>query len=192
MNSFYTAEELNQLGLKSIGNNVLLSKKTSIYGISRISIGSNVRIDDFCVLSAGTGGITIGNYVHIAVFSSIMGEGSILISDFSGISSRVAIYSSNDDYSGLFMTNPTVPSIYTNVKQADKIIKKHAIIGSGSIILPGVTLGTGVAIGALSFVHKNCKPFTVYSGNPARIIGPRSEQLIELENKFKKELIDNE
>ena len=184
MTSFYNEQELFELGFKSIGKNVLLSKKASIYGVSRISIGSNVRIDDFCVLSAGSGGIEIGNYVHIAVFASLMGEGKIVLDDFSGISSRVAIYSSNDDYSGLFMTNPTVPSYLTNVKHADVNVGKHVIIGSGSIILPGVCLGIGVAVGALSLVHKNCKPFTIYSGNPVKILGPRSEKLLELEMKL--------
>ena len=68
--------------------------------VAKISIGNNVRIDDFCVLSAGSGGIEIGNYIHIAVYMSLIGAGKITLCDFSGISSRVAIYSSNDDYSG--------------------------------------------------------------------------------------------
>jgi len=65
MTSYYSKIELSQIGFKSLGDNVLISKKTSFYGISRICIGNNVRIDDFCVLSAGIGGIFIGNYVHI-------------------------------------------------------------------------------------------------------------------------------
>lgn len=51
MNSFYTEAELKELGLKSFGKSVLLSKKVSIYGAKNISIGNNVRIDDFCILS---------------------------------------------------------------------------------------------------------------------------------------------
>jgi galactoside O-acetyltransferase len=48
MNSFYSESKLKQLGFKSIGKNVLISKKASFYGINRIQIGDNVRIDDFC------------------------------------------------------------------------------------------------------------------------------------------------
>lgn len=50
-NSFYTREELLSLGIKSVGENVYISRKSSFYGCSEISIGSNVRIDDFCILS---------------------------------------------------------------------------------------------------------------------------------------------
>jgi galactoside O-acetyltransferase len=186
MTSFYSKEELSQIGFKSIGQNVLISKKASFYGISRISISSNVRIDDFCVLSAGKGGIQIGNYVHIAVFASLMGEGTITLEDFSGISSKASIYSSNEDYSGDFMSNPTVPSEYTNVTHANVMICKHVLVGSGSVILPGVTLKEGAVVGALSLVNKDCEEFFIYKGNPAKKIVKRSRELLILENKFLK------
>ncbi|MFP1454295.1 acyltransferase [Escherichia coli] len=95
-----------------------------------------MRIDDFCVFSAGKGGIYIGNYIHIAVYSSLIGSEKIVLSDYSNISSRVSIYSSNDDYSGRFMSNPMIPAEFTNVTHAPVIIGKHVIIGSGSIVLP--------------------------------------------------------
>ena len=149
-----------------------------------ISLGSNVRIDDFCVLSAGEGGITIGNYVHIAAFCSLVGSGAIRLSDFSGLSSRVSVYSSSDDYSGATLTNPTVPSQYTGVQHADVTLEKHVIVGCGSVILPGVTLSEGVAVGALSLVQKNCGPFSIYSGVPAKLIKERKRDLLELERKL--------
>lgn len=186
MNSYYTQDELKELGFKSFGSNVLISRKTSFYGISRISIGNNVRIDDFCVLSAGKGGIAIGNYVHVAVFASLMGDGKITLDDFSGLSSRVSIYSSNDDYSGQFMTNPTLPGNYTGVTHANVTLCKHTIVGSNSIILPGVTLNEGAAVGALSLVNKDCESFYIYQGVPARKIVRRSDQLLELEKEFLK------
>ena len=46
-NSFYTREELAELGLKSYGENVLISRKASFYAADKIELGSNVRIDDF-------------------------------------------------------------------------------------------------------------------------------------------------
>ena len=51
MNSFYTVEELGKIGFKKLGKNVLISKKSSIYTPENISIGDNVRIDDFTILS---------------------------------------------------------------------------------------------------------------------------------------------
>ncbi|QDL39143.1 acyltransferase [Rhodoferax sediminis] len=179
-----TREAIETLGFASVGENVQLSDRASFYGASRIALGNNVRIDDFCVLSAGVGGISIGQHVHIAVYSSLIGAGKITLSDFCNISSRVAIYSSNDDYSGITMTNPTVPSEYTGVTHADVFLGKHVIVGCGSVILPGVKLKDGVAVGALSLINRSCGEFGIYAGNPARRIKERSRDLLELEQRF--------
>ncbi len=175
---------INTMGFAAVGENISISDRASFYNIANISLGNNIRIDDFCVLSAGAGGIRIGDYVHIAVYSSLIGAGRITLSDFCNISSRVSIYSSNDDYSGMTMTNPTVHSQYTGVTHADVFLGKHVIVGSGSIILPGITLEEGVAVGALSLVTKNCDTFGIYAGNPAKWIKERQRNLLELEKQF--------
>jgi acetyltransferase-like isoleucine patch superfamily enzyme len=178
-------EEIEQMGFASVGKKVQISDRASFFGASRISIGSNVRIDDFCVLSAGVGGISIGQHVHIAVYSSMIGAGEITLSDFCNISSRVSIYSSNDDYSGATMTNPTVPNEYTGVTHADVFLGRHVIVGSGSVILTGSTLEEGVAVGALSLVIRNCKAFGIYAGIPVQRIGERKRDLLVIEQLLK-------
>lgn len=184
--AYLTEHQLNEMGFAALGTNVLISNKASIYGAHRIKIGNNVRIDDFCVLSAGDGGIEIGNYIHIAVFSSLIGAGKITLSDFVNISSRVAIYSSNDDYSGEYMTNPMVPAEYTNVSHADVFLDKHVLIGSGSVILPGVKLRLGVVVGSLSLIKENTEAFGVYAGVPGKKIMDRKTRLLEMEAVFAK------
>lgn len=176
---------IDALGFAAVGENVSISDRASFYNLSRISIGNNVRIDDFCVLSAGSGGIQVGNYVHIAVYTSLIGAGKITLSDFCNLSSRVSIYSSNDDYSGATMTNPTVPNQYTGVTHADVFLDKHVIVGSGSVVLPGITLEQGVAVGALALVTKNCEEFGIYAGNPAKRIKERKRELLVLEELLK-------
>lgn len=177
-------EIIENMGFASLGENVQISDRASFYNISKISLGNNVRIDDFCVISAGKGGISIGNNIHIAVFALMMGAGKITLSDFCNISSRVSIYSSNDDYSGSAMTNPTLPSQYTGVTHADVFLCKHVIVGSGSIILPGITLEEGVAVGGLSLITKDCEAFGIYAGNPARRIKERKRNLLMLEKAY--------
>src|ERR1051325_4290319 len=147
---------------KHAGKGVKISSKASFYNPSNISIGDYTRIDDFCVISAGQGGIDIGKHVHIAVFAALIGDGKISVGDFAGISSRATIYSSNDDYSGNYMTGPTVDKKFTNVKSSVVNIGKHSVIGSGSVILPGVTIGDGACTGALSFIKEDCEPFYIY------------------------------
>ena len=182
MNSFYSNEELECLGLKKYGNNVLISRKVSIYGVENISIGSNVRIDDFCILS---GRIVLENYIHIAAYSALYGgsEG-IHIEDFSNISSRVSIYSINDDYSGNSMTNPTIPDQYKKIESGRVYIQKHSIIGASSVVLPGVTIGEGSAFGSFSFINHDSAPWGIYAGIPFHFIKPRSCKLLSFEKQF--------
>lgn len=179
-----TRQQIEAIGFACVGKNVFISDKASFYGVNRICIGSNVRIDDFCVVSAGEGGVEIGNNIHIAVYTSLIGAGPIRIDDFCNLSSRVSVYSSSDDYSGEFMSNPTIPDEFKSVTNAPVHFCKHVIIGSGSVILPGVTLEEGVAIGALSLVTKDCKAFGIYAGSPVRFIKDRSRNLLELEVQF--------
>ncbi|MGL4865418.1 MAG: acyltransferase [Cetobacterium sp.] len=181
---FYTREELEKIGFKYIGKNVLISDKCSIYFPEKIEIGDNVRIDDFCILS---GNIKIGNYVHIAAFCAYYGAAGIEIGDFSTTSSRVTIYSQSDDYSGESMTNPMVPAKYKKVEYGKVIIKKHCIVGSSSIILPGVILKKGSAIGAMSLVKKSTEEWSVYAGVPVKKLKDRRMDLIELEKKLLQE-----
>lgn len=183
--SFFSLNELKAIGFKKIGKSVQLSKKASIYNPGNIEIDDYSRIDDFCILSAGIGGIKIGRNVHLAVYTSLIGSASIHIDDFASVSSRVAVYSSNDDYSGKFMTNPTVAAEFTNVNNAPVIISRHVIVGAGSVILPGVTLDEGSAIGALSLVRNDCEAFGVYAGTPAKKIADRQKDLLQLEKVFR-------
>ena len=182
LDSFYTIEELNNIGFNEFGANVLVSRKASIYGASSISLGSNVRIDDFCILS---GTISIGNYIHIAAYSALYGGiAGINIADFSNLSSRITIYALSDDYSGESMTNPMVPEEYKKIQHSKVQIHRHTIIGSGSIILPGISLGEGCSIGALSMVNHDLPEWSICAGIPAKVLRLRSKKLLNLEAKF--------
>jgi dTDP-4-amino-4,6-dideoxy-D-glucose acyltransferase len=183
--AFLGRKALRKLGFAAIGANVAVSERASIYGAARIALGDHVRIDDFCVLSAGEEGMRIGSYVHIACYCSLIGKARIELDDFSGLSARVAVYSSSDDYSGAGLTNPTVPSEYRRVTDAPVRIGRHVIVGAGAVILPGVTIGEGAAVGALALVNHSLDPFTIYSGVPARRVGSRSRALLELEAQLR-------
>lgn len=182
MNSFYSREELDRMGFKSIGKNVLISKKSSIYGAANISIGDNVRIDDFVILS---GRIEIGSFIHVAAFSALFaGDMGIVLRDFCNLSSRVSIYAISDDYSGESLTNPMVSNEYKNIEGGQVILNKHVIVGASSVILPNVEVGEGGAIGSLSLVNKTLEPWGIYAGTPVKKIKGRSKDLLALEKEF--------
>ena len=183
--AFLSRVQLEAIGFASLGDNVLISDAARIYNAGGISLCSNVRIDDFCILSAGRGGIHIGMHVHIGCFASLIGKETITLRDFAGLSARVSIFSSSDDYSGGFLTNPTVPERYRQVEHGAVDIGRHAIIGAGSVILPGVTVGEGASTGALTLVARDLEPFVSYIGVPARKTGERKRDLLALERQWK-------
>lgn len=185
--SFYDPSELPGLRLGKYGSSVLISRKASLYNAENIELGNHARIDDFCILSGGSG-ISIGSFVHIAPYSALYGGSGIEILDYSCLSSRVAIYSESDDFSGDSMTNPTVSLTYKPKYQRGTIfIGKHAIIGTNATILPGVSVGEGVSIGAYSLVNRSCQPWHIYGGIPARILKPRSRALLKYEAALRNE-----
>lgn len=177
---FLSREELVKIGFKSLGENVLISDKSSIYNAKNIEIGSNVRIDDFCIISAGDGGIKIGNYIHIACYAHLIGSGKIILEDHVQVSGKVSIYSSSDDFSGNYLIGPTVPKQYTNVKHMDVHLKKYVVLGCNVVVLPGVTLEEGCAVGALSLVNKSLESYKMYVGSPIRYIKDRSKKISEI------------
>lgn len=179
-----TRAQIDAIGFKYVGEGAKISDKCSFYGAQNIEIGANTRIDDFCILSAGVGGIIIGNHIHIAGYCSLIGKERIEMQDFSGFSAHGSIYSSSDDYSGKTMTNPTVPQEFTNVFHGPVIVEKHAIIGASCIVLPNVRIGYGAAVGAFSLVNRDVDRLTMVSGVPAKFMKARKDGFIEMEKLF--------
>jgi galactoside O-acetyltransferase len=175
-NSFFTQDELKTLGFASIGKNVKLSRKTSLYNIQNITIGDNVRIDDFCILS---GNITIGSNIHISAYVALYGSGGIVMEDYTGISPRSTVYSAMDDFSGDCLIGPIHPTEYTNVHKGQVIIKKYAQIGTHSVVFPNITIGEGSVVGAMTLVNKSLDAWGIYVGQPAKFLKTRKKGLLK-------------
>jgi acetyltransferase-like isoleucine patch superfamily enzyme len=178
-NSFYTSEEICKIGFKKIGKNVMISRFAHFYEVDKMIFGNNVRIDDFCILS---GNITLGNFIHISAYSALYGKFGIEMGDYTGLSPRCTIFSASDNFSGDFFIGPMVDSKYTNVTGGKIIIKKYSQLGSNCIVLPSVTIGEGVAVGAMSLVTKNLDPWKIYTGIPAVYLKDRSKKILDLKS----------
>ena len=143
--SFYNEDELRALGFKSVGKGCCISRKACFYGIERMTIGNNVRIDDFCILS---GHITLGSNIHISAYVALYGSKGIEMENFTGISARTTVYSAMDDFSGEYLVGPIHPMETTKVTGGPVIIKQFSQIGAHCVIMPSLVLAEGTMIGA--------------------------------------------
>lgn len=177
--AFLDPSQLALMGFKHLGRNVRISDRAAIHNPEQIEIGDHSRIDDFCVLS---GRVSLGRNVHIAVFVNLAGSAAgVFVDDFAGVSYGSHVFSQSDDYSGRFLTGPTVPAKYTQTIRQAVHIERHCIVGAACVILPGVTLAEGTSVGASSLVTRSTQPWSVYVGSPARRVKERSRDMLALE-----------
>tara|TARA_B100000401_G_C52707860_1_gene672391 strand:- start:460 stop:996 length:537 start_codon:yes stop_codon:yes gene_type:complete len=165
---FYNNKTLNKIGFKEIGKNVKISKSCLIIGIKNITLGHNIRIDAFTSIIADRGYLKLGNNIHIGGHGHLLCSGGIIIEDNCTFSQGVRIYSQTDDYSGKKPTGLFVKNKNSNYIKGKIIIGSKSIVGSGSIILPNVTLSKNSSIGSLSLVNKSILTPGTYSGIPVK------------------------
>lgn len=173
--SFYSQKELSQMGFKRIGENVLVSRFARFYSPEKISIGNNVRIDDFCILS---GSITLGSHIHISPYVALYGALGIVFEDYSGISAHSVVYSAMDDFSGNYLIGPIHPHGTTNVTGGKVQIKKFSQIGAHSVVFPNLIIGEGVVVGACSLVTRSLDDWGIYFGQPSVFHKNRTKNLL--------------
>lgn len=173
--SFYSEEELSQIGFKSYGKNVLISRYARFYSPETIEIGDNVRIDDFCILS---GKIILGSNIHISTYVALYGAMGIELEDYCGISPRCTVYSAMDDFSGDYLIGPIHPQGTTHVTGGKVLIKKFSQIGTHSVVFPNLIIGEGVVVGACSLVTKSLDDWGIYFGQPSVFHKKRTKNLL--------------
>jgi len=160
---------------------------TKIIGREHIRFGTNIIIDDFVLIYAADEHV-IGDYVHIASFTSITGGGKLYMGDFTTVSSGCRIFTGTDDYAGSGLVNSTIPVAYRPVIRGKAVLEKHVAIGANTVVLPNVTIGEGCAVGAGSVVTKDLEPWGIYIGSPARRVRDRpSNVILDYEKRLREE-----
>lgn len=175
--SFYSKAELEEIGFKSLGENVLISRFARLYSPQKITIGDNVRIDDFCILS---GDIKLGSNIHISPYVALYGAMGVEFEDYTGISAHSVVYSAMDDFGGDYLVGSVHPEEYTNVTGGKVLIKKFSQIGVNCVVFPNLTVEEGVAVGACSLVVKSLAGWGIYVGIPAKRIKDRNRRMAGL------------
>lgn len=135
-----------------------------IYDLAKIvspenlEVGDNIEISDFVFLNAGSG-TYIGDHSCIHSGSRVIGGGELVVGNAVAITYNCVLVTSVPEYSSHMST--CVPSNEKTVREAPIEIKDEAFIGSNSVLMPGVTIGEGAVVGALSYVDRDIPPWTV-------------------------------
>lgn len=189
MNTFYSEEELKELGIKKFGKNVHIGRHAVLYSPETLEIGNNVRIDDFTIIS---GKVILHDFIHVAHFCGMYGgDEGIEMEDFTALSSKVSVYAITDYYDGTSLTNPSVPLKYKRDPLQKKVtLRRHVIIGTGSTILPGVEIGEGSSVGSMGLCTKSLDPWGIYVGIPVKRTRDRSKELLKSEEQLLRDIAD--
>jgi galactoside O-acetyltransferase len=181
--------QCQRIKLGAIGRHCLIHETVQFFNASKVFLGDNVRIDCFSILSAGPNGLYIGNHVHLGAGCYLFGGGGkILLEDFSGLSSRVSLFTASDEFTDGCLFGACIPERYRKVTKGDVTLRINAGVGAGSVVLPGVTIGFNARVGALTVVGKDVPDHELIAGNSPRRVRRRPATLYrELIDRFQKE-----
>jgi acetyltransferase-like isoleucine patch superfamily enzyme len=181
-------KKVSDCKFKHLGKNAQIFAGAKVICPENISIGDESVIDDFCFIYGVGKGIEIGNFCHITVHGIVQAGGLVQMGDFSAIGPRTTIMAATDDYQGNGFIGLKVLGKYRNTQFKDVIIGRHAHIGMGCIIMPGVIIGEGCSIGSGSLVTKSMPPWTICFGSPCKPIKDKpKEKQLEMEKRFLEE-----
>ena len=162
--------------LKYCGKNVIIGKTVRIRKPEECIIGDNTIIDDFAYISCA---IEIGKNCHIASHVSISGgKGKFKMGDYSTLSSHVSIHCASSDYTETSLDLPSVPEEEQYGGYVEDVeIGDYVVIGSHSVILPGVSIPDKVACGAYTLMNKKeYEELGLYVSIPSRFLKKRIEK----------------
>jgi galactoside O-acetyltransferase len=174
---YLSQDELRAMGLGSCGGNVFISRRAVIASPASLHLGSCIRIDAFCSV-IGREPVRINDFCHIGTSVTMSASAPITIGSYSGIASGARLFTSDDDYSGAYLTGPTVPPEATGVEIAPIETGSYCVIGANSVVLPNTILEEGAVIGALSLAQGRYEGWRIYGGVPTRPLKERSKELL--------------
>lgn len=134
-----------------MGDGVVVHVDVRIRNISRLFLDDRARLGESTMIQAD-GGVEIGKDV-------LLGPG-------------VKIWSANHGFS-----DPTKPIQDQPYEKKKVTIGDGCWIGANAFLMPGVNLGEGCIVSAGAVVGaKDYPAYKIIAGNPARVIGSRSQQ----------------
>ena len=163
--------------LEHLGQDTLIECGLELWGARGIRIGAGCHVDSHVRLRAGEGRygqygrVSIGDYSHIGPRCLVSGRGGVEIGDFVSIEAGVHLYSATNtlmhpDHPGqLISVSHTAPYGFQHAVESSVSIGDYAVVGFGSLIMPGASIGLGAIVHPHTQVTTRFPPF-------ANIVGP--------------------
>jgi len=179
---------------KKCGKNVIIDLGVTIEGAELISVGDNVHIDKYCVISTGKtlngkiqrkfnpsfngedGEIIIGNDVHIVQFCILMGYGGIEIGNNCVLSSGCKIYSLTNiayDIEDKEKVISIMPYSQAPFLLSAVFLDDNNWLGLNTIVMPSVSIGKNSFSVSNSIIMNGFVDNSYISGNPAKCVRQR-------------------
>lgn len=180
--------------LQESRSGLILGRSATIRHPHKLKIGKNVTIDDYVLIDArghGDTGVTLGDQViinrgcalkaktgpiHIGSMSNIGSGTSIISNSCIEIGESVMIAGGCHINSGGYRIDDTTNSIVSRGVSSKGPIKigDDVWIGTGAIILGGVSIGSHAVVGAGAVVRQDVPEYGIVGGVPARLIRKRT------------------
>jgi acetyltransferase-like isoleucine patch superfamily enzyme len=159
----------NKKKLGRMGKNVILEDGVRLFHPERIFLGHNIYIGHDVILKAyHKNDLIIEDNSWIGPGCFLHSAGGIRIGQVVGIGPMVKIISSYHEETKGITAVMDCPLVFKPV-----ILEDGCDIGTGAIILPGVTVGRGAIVGAGAVVTKDIPAFSIAAGVPAKVLRKR-------------------
>jgi lipopolysaccharide O-acetyltransferase len=136
-----------------------------------LTTGFGCRIEAFPLMEISNKIIKFGNNVEINDYVHIAAREKVCIGNNVLIASKVYISDINHgNYKDINQDSPLVKPNERKLSTSPVVISDNVWIGEGVCVMPGVTIGFGCVIGALSIVTKNIPDYSIAVGSPAVVI----------------------
>ena len=147
------------------GKRTLIRRKArlDVVFFKKFDIGSYSTIEDYCIISNGSGDVIIGDECQIGIGTAVLGP--VTIGNGSGTGQHVFISGFNHEFK-----DGTKNSKYQGLDVRGVIIEDEVHIGANSVVVAGVRIGKRSQIGAGSVVTKDIPPYSIAAGNPAKVL----------------------
>lgn len=164
--------------LKKVGEGVRLQPLAKIANAHVVELDDFVRVRDFVFIWGGQG-VTIGKYCDIQPHVVVWGGGTLEIGDRVSVGPGTVLLTAVYSYEGGLKMVDGLGEGSSKALYGKLMIGSDVYIGANCTLMPDITVGEGAILGAGSFVNKDCEPWGIYVGSPAKKIAMRPKPKAE-------------